>query len=81
MSIYFQCIWNKMNFYSQTNLKKLMDLVEQNNAGQVNQFLEKGLDPNFQDPKTGGELSMSFILNSWVGKLDLAFDGLHFKFR
>jgi hypothetical protein len=24
---------------------------------------------------------MSFILNSWVGKLDLAFDGLHFKFR
>ena len=53
-----------MNFYFQTNLRKLMDLVEQNNAGQVNQFLEKGLDPNFQDPKTGGELSMSFILNS-----------------
>lgn len=31
-----------------------MELIEQNNAGQVHQFLEKGLDPNFIDPKTGG---------------------------
>jgi hypothetical protein len=48
-----------------------MELVEQNNAGQVNQFLEKGLDPNFQDPKTGGEFQIILFLFNRLNKFIL----------
>ena len=58
-------------FNLQANLKKLMELVEQNNAGQVNQFLEKGLDPNFQDPKTGGEFQIILFLFNRLNKFIL----------
>ncbi|KAK3548988.1 hypothetical protein QTP70_024801, partial [Hemibagrus guttatus] len=36
------------------NLKKFMEYVQQRNTEKVSKFLEKGLDPNFHDPETGG---------------------------
>lgn len=32
-----------------------MEYVQQRNNEKVSRFLEKGLDPNFHDPDTGGE--------------------------
>lgn len=31
-----------------------MEYVQQRNIEKVSRFLEKGLDPNFHDPDTGG---------------------------
>lgn len=39
----------------QANLKKFMEYVQQRNIEKVSKFLEKGLDPNFHDPESGGE--------------------------
>lgn len=39
----------------QANLKKFMEYVQQRIIEKVSRFLEKGLDPNFHDPDTGGE--------------------------
>lgn len=48
----------------QANLKKFMEHVQQRNAEKVAKALEKGLDPNFHDPDTGGKGS-----DIGVGKL------------
>lgn len=32
-----------------------MEYVQQRNIEKVSRFLEKGLDPNFHDPDSGGE--------------------------
>lgn len=39
----------------QANLKKFMEYVQMLNVEKVCRLLEKGLDPNFHDPDTGGE--------------------------
>lgn len=41
--------------FPQANLKKFMEYVQQRNVEKVSKFLEKGLDPNFHDPETGGK--------------------------
>lgn len=41
----------------QANLKKFMEYVQMLNVEKVCRLLEKGLDPNFHDPDTGGETS------------------------
>lgn len=43
----------------QANLKKFMEYVQMLNAEKVCRLLEKGLDPNFHDPDTGGEIGLS----------------------
>lgn len=43
----------------QANLKKFMEYVQMLNAEKVCRLLEKGLDPNFHDPDTGGETGFS----------------------
>lgn len=43
----------------QANLKKFMEYVQMLNAEKVCRLLEKGLDPNFHDPDTGGEPGFS----------------------
>lgn len=40
----------------QANLRKLMDLVQQNQVDKVAKMLERGLDPNHQDTDTGGKV-------------------------
>ncbi|KAJ8245385.1 hypothetical protein GJAV_G00270180 [Gymnothorax javanicus] len=39
--------------HTKANLKKFMEYVQQRNVEKVTRLLEKGLDPNFQDPDTG----------------------------
>lgn len=43
----------------QANLKKFMEYVQMLNTEKVCRLLEKGLDPNFHDPDTGGEIGLS----------------------
>lgn len=40
---------------SQANLKKFMDYVQLHSTDKVARLLDKGLDPNFHDPDSGGE--------------------------
>lgn len=49
----------------QANLKKFMEYVQMLNSEKVCRLLEKGLDPNFHDPDTGGE----FRLFLWIREL------------
>lgn len=39
----------------QANLKKFMDYVQLHSTDKVARLLDKGLDPNFHDPDSGGE--------------------------
>lgn len=40
----------------QANLKKFMDYIQLHSTDKVARLLDKGLDPNFHDPDSGGEL-------------------------
>ncbi|KAL2093658.1 hypothetical protein ACEWY4_010970 [Coilia grayii] len=40
--------------HTQANLRKFMDYIQQHNLDKVSKLLEKGLDPNYHDPDTGG---------------------------
>ena len=40
-------------------MKKFMEYVQILNVEKVSRLLEKGLDPNFHDPDSGGEWSPS----------------------
>ena len=42
------------NINSRTNLKKFLDHVLANNVDKVTKMCNKGLDPNFHCPETGG---------------------------
>lgn len=42
-----------------------MEYVQQKNTEKVSKFLEKGLDPNFHDPETGGESCNPYFMG-WV---------------
>ena len=39
----------------QASLKKFMDYIQTSSVDKMLKFLEKGLDPNYQDADTGGE--------------------------
>ncbi|MEQ2165618.1 SH3 and multiple ankyrin repeat domains protein 3, partial [Goodea atripinnis] len=39
------------------SLKKFMDYIQTSAVDKMAKFLDKGLDPNYQDPDTGGEES------------------------
>ena len=40
----------------QANLKKFMDYIQLHSTDKVARLLDKGLDPNFHDPDSGGEM-------------------------
>ena len=42
--------------HTKGNLRRLMDCVVSNSVNQVIKLTEKGLDPNYQDDRTGGTL-------------------------
>lgn len=47
----------------QASLKKFMDYIQTSAVDKMVKFMDKGLDPNFQDADTGGkELNLPLIL-------------------
>lgn len=46
-----------------------MEYVQQRNIEKVSRFLDKGLDPNFHDPDTGGEKACAMSLIPFLLKL------------
>ena len=42
--------------YCQANLKQFMEAVRTSNEEKMTRMLNKGLDPNFHDSDTGGQL-------------------------
>ncbi|XP_009998623.1 PREDICTED: SH3 and multiple ankyrin repeat domains protein 3, partial [Chaetura pelagica] len=55
--VYTQTLLDDKQFaklHTKANLKKFMEYVQMLNAEKVCRLLEKGLDPNFHDPDTGG---------------------------
>ncbi|XP_021239877.1 uncharacterized protein LOC110392178 [Numida meleagris] len=60
--VYTQTLLDDKQFaklHTKANLKKFMEYVQMLNAEKVCRLLEKGLDPNFHDPDTGGEVGLS----------------------
>lgn len=43
----------------QASLKKFMDYIQTSGVDKMAKFLEKGLDPNYQDADTGGNEAFS----------------------
>ncbi|CAL8337127.1 unnamed protein product [Merluccius merluccius] len=41
--------------HTKASLKKFMDYIQTSSVDKMVKFLEKGLDPNYQDADTGGE--------------------------
>lgn len=41
----------------QASLKKFMDYIQTSAVDKMTKFLDKGLDPNYQDADTGGKKS------------------------
>ncbi|XP_014914640.1 SH3 and multiple ankyrin repeat domains protein 1-like [Poecilia latipinna] len=41
--------------HTKANLRRFMDLIQQNQVDKVGKLLERGLDPNYHDGETGGE--------------------------
>lgn len=41
----------------QASLKKFMDYIQTGAVEKVAKLIDKGLDPNYHDPDTGGEVS------------------------
>ncbi|XP_023664711.2 SH3 and multiple ankyrin repeat domains protein 3 isoform X2 [Paramormyrops kingsleyae] len=69
--------------HTKANLKKFMEYVQQRNVEKVSKFLEKGLDPNFQDPETGeSPLTMAAQLDGCAELIKvLKNGGAHLDFR
>lgn len=44
---------------SQASLKKFLEYIQTGSLEKITKVLEKGLDPNFHDPDSGGEFSSS----------------------
>ncbi|XP_063305237.1 SH3 and multiple ankyrin repeat domains protein 3 isoform X1 [Pelobates fuscus] len=54
--VYTQTLLDDKQFaklHTKGNLKKFMDYVQLQNSEKVSRLLERGLDPNYQDPDTG----------------------------
>ncbi|KAF3846126.1 hypothetical protein F7725_003204 [Dissostichus mawsoni] len=41
--------------HTKASLKKFMDYIQTSAVDKMTKFLDKGLDPNYQDPDTGGK--------------------------
>ncbi|XP_053572262.1 SH3 and multiple ankyrin repeat domains protein 3 [Bombina bombina] len=58
--VYTQALLDDKQFaklHTKGNLKKFMDYIQMQNIEKVTRLLERGLDPNYQDPDTGGKRS------------------------
>ncbi|KAM4749599.1 SH3 and multiple ankyrin repeat domains protein 3 isoform 3-T3 [Rhinophrynus dorsalis] len=60
--VYTQTLLDDKQFaklHTKGNLKKFMDYVQLQNIEKVTRLLERGLDPNYQDPDTGAECPLT----------------------
>ncbi len=48
----------------QASLKKFMDYIQAGAVEKVAKLVDKGLDPNYHDPDTGGEVSGTALFPS-----------------
>lgn len=48
-------IQQQVSLCMQASLKKFMDYIQTSAVDKMGKFLDKGLDPNYQDPDTGGK--------------------------
>lgn len=48
----------------QASLKKFMDYIQTGAVEKVAKLVDKGLDPNYHDPDTGGEVSGTALFTS-----------------
>lgn len=49
------CIYSDLFLHVQASLKKFMDYIQTSAVDKMAKFMDKGLDPNFQDSDTGGK--------------------------
>lgn len=49
------CIYSDLLLHVQASLKKFMDYIQTSAVDKMAKFMDKGLDPNFQDSDTGGK--------------------------
>lgn len=54
-SIHFHSLTSFLFYTSQASLKKFLDYIQTGAVEKMTKVLDKGLDPNFHDPDTGGE--------------------------
>lgn len=47
--------WSHVFLHPQASLKKFMDYIQTSAVDKMVKFMDKGLDPNFQDSDTGGK--------------------------
>ncbi|MEQ2271993.1 SH3 and multiple ankyrin repeat domains protein 1, partial [Xenotaenia resolanae] len=70
--------------HTKASLKKFMDYIQTSAVDKMAKFLDKGLDPNFQDPDTG-ETPLSLAVQCEPGGGEairvLADGGAHIDFR
>ncbi|TRZ06662.1 hypothetical protein HGM15179_020445, partial [Zosterops borbonicus] len=78
--VYSQALLDDKQFaklHTKANLKKFMEYVQMLNSEKVCRLLEKGLDPNFHDPDTGGIPGLKSLGNSGIGISEIP--GLEFQ--
>uniref|UniRef100_A0A3Q2QCQ0 SH3 and multiple ankyrin repeat domains 1 n=1 Tax=Fundulus heteroclitus TaxID=8078 RepID=A0A3Q2QCQ0_FUNHE len=69
--------------HTKASLKKFMDYIQTSAVDKMGKFLDKGLDPNFQDPDTGTPLSLAVQCEPGGGEAIrvLVDSGAHIDFR
>lgn len=50
-----RCSYSDLFPHIQASLKKFMDYIQTSAVDKMVKFMDKGLDPNFQDSDTGGK--------------------------
>ncbi|XP_040199076.1 SH3 and multiple ankyrin repeat domains protein 3 isoform X1 [Rana temporaria] len=85
--VYTQTLLDDKQFaklHTKGNLKKFMEYVQCLNVEKVSRLLERGLDPNYQDPDTGAECPLT-LASQLEGGADmvkiLRSGGAHLDFR
>lgn len=91
----FPIIQQHISLHTQASLKKFMDYIQTSAVDKMVKFLDKGLDPNFQDADTGGEeclrasgfvttpLSFSISLSSihFIHRVIFCLSSIHNNYR